>query len=51
MCILMMTFGHGHMLGVTTPHEDLVVLELKIACTLVRRIPMDTGSYANIITH
>jgi len=45
-----MTFGPEDMRPLQTPHNDPLVVQLKIATTMVRRVLVDTGSSVDIIT-
>jgi len=45
-----MVFGAGEGLRVTSPHNDPLVVEMKVASTIVRRIFIDTGRSVDIIT-
>jgi len=44
-----MTFRPKDMLPLQTPHKDPLVVQLKIATTMVRRVLVDTGSSVDII--
>ncbi|KAJ8445917.1 hypothetical protein Cgig2_009846 [Carnegiea gigantea] len=44
-----MTFGSKDMHPLQTPHNDALMIQLKIATAMVRRILMDTGSFVDII--
>ena len=45
-----MTFGPDDMRPLQVPHNDPLVVQLKIATALVRRVLIDTGSLVDIIT-
>jgi len=45
-----MTFSRTEGSPITTPHDDPLVVELKVATTLVHRILHDIGNSADIIT-
>ena len=45
-----MTFGPEDMRSLQTPHNDLLVVQLKIAAAMVQRVLIDTGSSVDIIT-
>ncbi|KAJ8420866.1 LOW QUALITY PROTEIN: hypothetical protein Cgig2_021282 [Carnegiea gigantea] len=44
------TFGPEDMRPLQTPHNDALVIQLKVATAIVRRILMDIGSLVDIIT-
>ena len=44
------TFGHEEMRLLQAPHNDPLVVQLKIATAMVWRILVDTGSFVDIIT-
>ena len=46
----MVTFGPDDMHSLQASHNDPLVVQLKIATTMVRRILLDTGSSVDIIT-
>ncbi|KAJ8434058.1 LOW QUALITY PROTEIN: hypothetical protein Cgig2_012660 [Carnegiea gigantea] len=50
MTIPTMTFDGWEGCSFSFPHDDPMVVELKVASALVRKILIDTGSLANIIT-
>ncbi|KAJ8422041.1 hypothetical protein Cgig2_026429 [Carnegiea gigantea] len=45
-----MIFGLEDMHPLQTPHNDALVIQLKIATAIVRRILMNTGSFVDVIT-
>ena len=45
-----MVFGGEQGLCFTFPHNDPLVVEMKVASAIVRRILVDTGSSVDIIT-
>jgi len=46
---LTMMFGLEDMHPLQTPHNDALVIQLKIATAMVRRILVDTGSFVDVI--
>jgi len=45
-----MTIGPEDMHPLQTPHNDALVMQLKVATTIIRRILVDTDSSVDIVT-
>jgi len=46
-----MTFGSQDMYPLQTPHNDALMIQLKIATVMVHRILVDIGSFVDIDHH